>query len=47
LPFNKPAFLKIAVLALDTDGDGAADAVQVTPRKAGPRKRMVAKIMTL
>jgi len=46
-PFNKPAYRGIAALALDTNGDGTPDAVQVTAVKAGPRKKTVRSVIPL
>ena len=43
-PFTKPAYLRIAVLTIDTNGDGVTDAVRVTALKAGPRRKLVKKI---
>jgi hypothetical protein len=40
-PFQRPAFRQVAALAVDADGDGAADAVRVTARRAGgPRNKL-------
>jgi hypothetical protein len=44
-PFQQPAFRKIAVLAIDTNGDGAADAVQITGVRVGLRKRTVKRVI--
>ena len=42
-PFQRPAFHQIAALALDTDGDGAVDAVQLTARRVGPGKKRLTR----
>src|SRR5262245_30154942 len=44
-PFHKPAYRGITALAVDTDGDGESDAVRITARRVGPRRKRVTRII--
>jgi hypothetical protein len=44
-PLQKTAYRKIAALALDTDGNGTIDAVQVSGVRLGPRKKTVKRVI--
>jgi hypothetical protein len=46
-PFQQSAFRKIAVLAIDTNGDGVLDSVRVTAVQVGPRKRRVQRLIPI
>jgi hypothetical protein len=46
-PFQGPAFRKVVVVALDTDGDGVPDTVQVTARRFGMGKKRFTRLFAL
>jgi hypothetical protein len=46
-PFQKGAYTQIAVLTIDSNGDGAPDAVQISAIKVGLRKRAVQRVFSV